>query len=556
MVTEPAEHVPPELRANLRALAARDRALAERVLLPMDGDHIRIAADGSGSYRHHRAFVPFSVPPEELSASVGELDLERPVLLMGIGLGEQLEHLLCERRARRVIAWERDPWLLRQTLMLRDFSAEIAAGRLELKLGVDLLDFAGRTDGLQVVSHPFFGEVYAEEQRLLASGPGERRALVAVGTLFVDDLSHCLREAGYALLPIDIRRWSLEELEHAVQRFDPQFVASINYTSGLVEFCHRLDRELLVWEIDPATDRVRPPEAPTDRAHLFTYRRRNVASWREAGFRHVEYTPLAANTARRRPVELTPEERSRYEAPVVFVGCSMVEDARALQGRLCESYARWHPAGEAALEELRVLLAELYAIQRADLSRWRLGELLEEHLSAFLAHTRAEPGAEDPIVLAGETAAAERRLSWVAELAPFGVEVWGDPHWRSIERYGARYRGSAAHTGELTRIYNAARVNVDIGRLYQTDIVTMRVFDVLACGGFLIAERSDALEDLFDVGGEVEAFGTLEELKEKVAYFLDHPEAARRIAARGERAVRERHAFQDRVEKMLTRLAG
>jgi spore maturation protein CgeB len=151
---------------------------------------------------------------------------------------------------------------------------------------------------------------------------------------------------------------------------------------------------------------------------------------------------------------------------------------------------------------------------------------------------------------AGEIAAAEKRLAYVARLGRFGARVWGDEGWRAIAD-GAVYEGPAGHGLELTKIYCASQINVDVGRLYQSDIVTMRVFDVLACGGFVLAERSSALGELFEIGVEVECYATADELEAKVAHYLANPGAAHAIAQRGRAAVLQRHTIAARVARML-----
>jgi len=83
----------------------------------------------------------------------------------------------------------------------------------------------------------------------------------------------------------------------------------------------------------------------------------------------------------------------------------------------------------------------------------------------------------------------------------------------------------------------------------------MRVFDVLACGGFLLAERHEVLSELFQEGVELETYGEIVELKDKVRYYLAHPEQARIIGQRGLRAVVERHSIAQRVQRMLASMA-
>jgi spore maturation protein CgeB len=132
-----------------------------------------------------------------------------------------------------------------------------------------------------------------------------------------------------------------------------------------------------------------------------------------------------------------------------------------------------------------------------------------------------------------------------------GAHVWGDPGWKALEADGVTYRGRAGHGSELTKIYSGARVQIDIGRIYQNDIITMRVFDVLACGGFLLAEWNEALAQAFEIGVEIETWRTLDELESKVAYYLEHPVKREAIAERGLRAVRDRHRIRQRVATIL-----
>jgi spore maturation protein CgeB len=79
----------------------------------------------------------------------------------------------------------------------------------------------------------------------------------------------------------------------------------------------------------------------------------------------------------------------------------------------------------------------------------------------------------------------------------------------------------------------------------------MRVFDVLACGGFVLAERSEALAELFEIGVEVDCYANADELEAKVELYLREPERARAIAVRGREAVQRRHTVAARVRHML-----
>jgi len=534
---------------NLDALREAQPELFERIHWPVAGD--RLQRDGQGRWILHyrRMRLPLALDPEARRAALAPLAAGRRALLFGLGLGELARALLEAEPARELVAWERDPWILRQALGLTDWSEAIRAGRLRFLLGVDLLEVAGDFGPESLVVHPLLGQVYAGELRLAREGPSRRRALLCSGELFVDSVADALRAEGFCLYTFDVQGLAVEELELTVRRFAPELVFGINHVNGLAEFCAERDLPSVIWEVDPATDALAPLTRPAPRTHVFSYRRANVAVYRDAGFEHVGYLPLAADPERRRPVEPSEDERRRYGAPLAFVGSSLRENAEACR----RAFAAQAVAVGLPAEEVGRAAEGVLAAQREDLERYRVPELVEATFPGLRRSCIAR-GLQDPVILLSEVAAAEKRARWMAEVAPLGLDLWGDEGWRSVE--GARYRGPAGHDRELPLVYNAARVHLDVGRLYQEDIVTMRVFDVLACGGFVLAERGPALAELFELGVEVESYRGLAELRDKAAAFLADPESARRVAERGRAAVLERHTISGRVRHMLQVLAA
>ena len=92
---------------------------------------------------------------------------------------------------------------------------------------------------------------------------------------------------------------------------------------------------------------------------------------------------------------------------------------------------------------------------------------------------------------------------------------------------------------------------MDIGRIYQKDIVTMRVFDVLACGGFLVTQDSPQLRSLFTPGEHLLAVNTPQEMHDAVAWALAHPQQAQGIALAGQAHVLAHHTLSHRLDEML-----
>lgn len=550
-----AQEISVSLRNNLAAIAQKNRVLAERLCWPVEGSHIQFEEDGTPVYCVQSNRHPFVMSDDFLSERKREISEDESLFLFGIGLGEGVSYYLKNTTIDKVVVWDRDPWLFRLALEKNDFSESISSGRLEFLLGSDILAALPTVGSAQRVSGTFFEKNYANELDLLTEGVHDKRALVCSGTLFVDDLADALRAQGYSIYTWDLQRLSEEELMLTGEVFKPTLVAAINYTYGLVEACTALRCPLLCWEIDPAIEQVRSPQGSTEGSHIFTYREKNVDEFLGAGFSNVEYLPLASNTQKRNSLSLSEDDRDRYGAGVSFVGSSMASHAEVLWKQFWALYEGFSQGSSEMIAGAKLALNSFLSEQRKDFSRYIIADLFVDGFSEFIEWVRNQGLPQNLSRLVAETSASEKRISYLAALGKYSVHAWGDLGFKSVDDAGGVYRGLAGHHVELNKIYGSSQINIDINRIYQPDIVTMRIFDVLSCGGFILAEHNKALADIFLIGEELDTYRTLDDLLEKVAFYIENPQKAQEIAQKGRERVQKDHTIQARVEFMLDRMA-
>jgi spore maturation protein CgeB len=98
-------------------------------------------------------------------------------------------------------------------------------------------------------------------------------------------------------------------------------------------------------------------------------------------------------------------------------------------------------------------------------------------------------------------------------------------------------------------------INLGFLRKINRDRQTTRSIEIPACGGFMLAERTDEHLRLFEEGKEAEFFSTERELLDKTRYYLEHAEARKSIAARGlQRCARDAYSYPERLQKVLDRV--
>jgi glycosyltransferase involved in cell wall biosynthesis len=118
-----------------------------------------------------------------------------------------------------------------------------------------------------------------------------------------------------------------------------------------------------------------------------------------------------------------------------------------------------------------------------------------------------------------------------------------------------RIRGTGIWGEEVVRLYNRTRVVINIS-VWGDEArggkgANMRILEVPACRACLLTDHSGDAEQLLQAGEEFVSAATLEEMQEKLAGLLAHPQERHRIAQAGyERASRLRN-YDDLVQQIL-----
>jgi spore maturation protein CgeB len=145
-------------------------------------------------------------------------------------------------------------------------------------------------------------------------------------------------------------------------------------------------------------------------------------------------------------------------------------------------------------------------------------------------------------------------------IGAYDIGIWG-PGWEAVINSGNR---NHIHTGpvpysEWVKMYCAAKIILIIH--YQDGIIpsfqaSPKVFEALACRGFVISDAQKDLLTLFSSGKELVCFSDLDDLKAKIDHFLNRDEERRRIAAAGYEEVLRKHTYRHRLQTMLDRIGG
>ena len=146
--------------------------------------------------------------------------------------------------------------------------------------------------------------------------------------------------------------------------------------------------------------------------------------------------------------------------------------------------------------------------------------------------------------------ARERSMRFLARNG-VGVRVWGPwPRWKGGRNF--RVEGRPLWGDDYAIALSAFRINLGFLRRVNRDRQTTRSIEIPACGGFLLAERTDEHQRLFREDVEAVFFSDDRELLEKCRHYLAHEDERARIAEAGRRrCVEADYSYEARLTSIL-----
>jgi spore maturation protein CgeB len=112
-------------------------------------------------------------------------------------------------------------------------------------------------------------------------------------------------------------------------------------------------------------------------------------------------------------------------------------------------------------------------------------------------------------------------------------------------------RGFAKTATEMPIIFNQSKINLNITAKSIRSGLSLRVFDVLGCEGFLLTNYQEELPEHFVIGEDLEAYSSFDEFMGKCEYYLSHEKDRREIAHNGHEKVKKYHTYDTRLTQML-----
>ncbi len=372
-------------------------------------------------------------------------------------------------------------------------------------------------------------------------------ALIDFGYFLTREIECAFGQLGHQVVRVPVNKGDSGEvivssLIEAVLECKPDFILTVNHLGLdedgiLTSFLESIEMPLASWYVDSPNLIVKTFRGNVSPyVAIFLWDRSYSEGMRNMGFESVTYLPLATDPAVFRPAAAG-TELGPYRCDVGFVGNSMVVPMREKLSRVPE---RLHTL----VEDLSLFLSSNRVSFDSALTT------VDEDVRRILGSLPAKEAVDFEAAVLWR-ATLLYRLSCIRGLGEFHPVIRGDEEWNGLLSEGFDLRPPLHYYNELPLFYSACAVNFNATSLQMPGAVNQRVFDVPACGGFLITDRQEGLEELFEPGKEVVTYTDPEEIPSLVRFYLDKPGAREAVAGRARKRVLKEHTYRQRIGKMI-----
>lgn len=354
------------------------------------------------------------------------------------------------------------------------------------------------------------------------------------------------------------------------------FVFSVNFFPAISYTCERLKVPYVCWSVDSPVPELFSNAIKNSFNRIFLFDKAQYAFFSPLNPGCIHYLPLATNVKRWEEVVLgmTDEDYGRYGADVSFVGSLYTEKCRydallaSRQPLACQEPGRASappvPGAGPISPHTRGFVDGLIEAQLKVFGCNFIAESLTEEVIREIA--AADPAFYKGTDTCGDTdrylvahqyigmklAAVERERTLNLLSKHFYVSLYTRSDASSLPN--VHCKGGVSTLTEMPKVFQASKINLNMTMRPIETGLSLRIWDILGCGGFLLTNYQTEIPDYFEIGKELETYESMEELVQKVQYYLTHEEERMEIAIRGYEKVAKYHTYEVRLAQMIKTL--
>lgn len=308
------------------------------------------------------------------------------------------------------------------------------------------------------------------------------------------------------------------------------FVFSINFFPAISDVCNIYGVKYLSWTVDSPILELFSNSIKNPCNRLFCFDKNQYETFKAFNPSGIFYLPLCTNVSRfdKELSSISKEDFKKYSCDISFVGNLYWE----------KDYIKDFSDKEniLTLEKSKELFPNLY-----------IGSLNQiEKTDSYIYEN----------YILGMHKAHLDRVNMINSLSKdFSVDIFTSSETSELlKSSNLRIHPSVKTLTEMPKVFKLSKINLNMTIPQIKTGASLRIWDILGCGGFLLTDYREELSEYLCKGEDYESFSSLEELKDKCRFFLKNDSIREKIALSGYSKVKQYHTYINRMPKLFSSL--
>ena len=368
-------------------------------------------------------------------------------------------------------------------------------------------------------------------------------AFKAVGLTIIEDNSGMSDDS----LPLADK---ITRLGNLIADHTPLFVFSINFFPFIAMVCERVKVPYVCVSVDCPVLEIYNNAITSPYNRVFLFDQKQYESVASANPGCIFHLPLGAPTDR---MSATIKDAAGYDYDISFIGSLYTEKDPYSSIKLSEAVKR-------SLEDkmLRQLDENIYGMDylEKNITEDEISSIKEADPNFYssklsIRNLDRQVAIDDYLGYHITVLERKRLLNTLAEnIGDRRLDLFTTSDTSGLSPL-IRNRGIAKSFTEMPIIFKKSKINLNTTMRSIRSGLPQRIWDILACGGFLLTNYQPELDDFLTPGVHLETYRSVDELVEKAGYYLQHDEEREAIALNGYRKVCNEDSVLHRVISII-----
>ena len=383
--------------------------------------------------------------------------------------------------------------------------------------------------------------------------------LYRYGSICEPDIIDGLQELGHTVTElteeISNKNFSAGQCTQYVGQYllnHPQdCVFTINFYPAISGVCNIFKIPYICWIVDSPILELFSKSIQNPCNRIFVFDRMQYQDIVKFNPEHIFYFPLAVNVRQKQQVisSATPKLKNQFSSDISFVGSLYTEKCPFDNLTSPSDYLSGYLEG---IIESQLQVYGYYFID--EVLSDNLVKEYKAHMPNFYTQSAEHTFLTDHITVSqfyiGNKITAVERIRTMQKLSSlFSMDLYTGSDTSMIPNI--HNRGFAQTLTEMPIIFHESKINLNTTSKAIRSGIPLRLFDILGCEGFVLTNYQAELPELFDIGNEVIAYSSLDEMCALASYFLAHDKERREIAHNGYEKVLNQYTYPIRLEQLL-----